>query len=164
MFREIRTKFIVTTSALVLTTGVVLGIGGGHALAINPAIQICAGNSPTGNICLNAWNRGPWVNVYTNMGAVPNDEFSINSLNNGNTYIEFVGGGSWSGQCIGDSNNDPNQDYTSLDQCPTNSNSGGWGTNFKEITCGEGDSFAFKNNHWGGYLWPTGNSNGKNFA
>ncbi|HSW79275.1 MAG TPA: hypothetical protein VLG47_00690 [Candidatus Saccharimonadales bacterium] len=163
MFRTIRTRIIVIASAVVMMTGMLAIFGGGQAFAINPAAQICRDNNPTGNICLNAWNSGPWVNVYTNMGATPNDKFSINNLNNGNTYLEFVGGGAWNGQCIGDSHNNQNEYFTSLDPCPTNSYSGGWGTNFKEEVCGEGDSFAFKNVHWGGYLQPSGSTNGSNF-
>jgi hypothetical protein len=155
MFLRIRTRIAVIASVIVLTAGSLLAFGSGHALAVTGG-QYCGGDA-----CINAWGGGPWVNVETSMGAAPNDEFYIGHLNNGNTYVEFVGGGQWSGWCVGDAHNDPHNIFTSLEQCPTNSNSGGWGTNFKEVDSEDG--FALKNIHWEGYMVP-GGGNGSNFV
>ncbi len=162
MFHRIRTKFAVIATAIVLPMGTLIALGASPALATNSALQYCVNNGTT-NACLNAWYGGPEVNVFTNMGAVPNDEFSQNTLSNGNGYLEFVGGGNYNGFCVGDFNNNSGNADTGLDQCPTNSNSGGWGTNFKISTCSSGEGVAFKNIHWGGYLAPGGFSNGTSF-
>jgi hypothetical protein len=120
--------------------------------------QICDGSA-----CLNAWNGGPFIYVYTAYGAEPDDEFGIHTLSNGNVYIEFTGGGSWNKHCVGDAYNDPDYVTTSLDACPTNSNSGGWGTNFTESACGNEGGIAFKDIHGKGYLYPLSDSNGESF-
>lgn len=157
MFRRIRIKIAVIATAIVLPVGTLLAFGASPALADYSDTQICA------TVCVNAWYGGPAVNVYTAKGAVPNDEFAIHTLRNGNTYIQFVGGGPYSGQCVGDFNNNSGYADTGLDGCPSNSSGGGWGTNFKEISCGNEGGLEFKNNHWGGYLAPGGNSNGDAF-
>lgn len=163
MFQRIRTRITVISSAIVLGAGTLLAFGSGHAWAVNPAQQWCVSNGTT-NACLNAWYGGPEVNVENTMGSVPNDEFSVNYLNNGNGYVEFVGGGNYNGMCIGDFENNSGLADTGLDQCPTNSNSGGWGTNFKISPCSSGEGTQFKNNHWGGgWLAPGGFGNGTSF-
>ncbi len=159
MFRRIGTKIAVIATAIVLPAGTSIVFGASPALADYSSAQIC--NSVG---CLNAWGGGPWTNLETSMGEVPNDEFGIHTLSNGNTYIEFVGGGSWSGECVGDAYNEQGNYATSLDPCPTNSNSGGWGTNFKAINCSDEGALEFKDNHTGEYLAPSGSTNGDNFS
>lgn len=99
---------------------------------------------------LNAWNGGPFVNVYHGC-ANPNGFFTILT---GSTYVqlEFTGGGAWNGQCIGDAYNLPGRSDTSLDSC----NPAGWGTNFVLRSTGYCDSgeAAFQDAHTGGWLGP----------
>jgi hypothetical protein len=157
MFHRIRAKIAVIATAIVLPMGTFLAFGASPALADFNDTQICA------SVCVNAWNGGPAVKTETSYGAEPNDEFNVDTLSNDNTYIEFIGGGPWSGDCVGDFDNDSGLADTALDQCPTISNGGGWGTNFKEMSCGSEGGVEFKNNHWGGYLAPDGNSSGEFF-
>lgn len=162
MFRTIRTKIAVFATAIILPLGTLIAFGGGQALAAGYTAQLCVNNGST-NACLNAWYGGPAVDVFTGMGAEPNDEFYVGTLSNGNSYLEFTGGGPYNGQCVGDFNNNSGYADTGLVQCPTNSNSGGWGTNFKIQSCSSGEGTAFYNNHWGGYLVPGGFSNADAF-
>ncbi len=111
--------------------------------------------------CLNAWNGGPWVDVYSHLGTGNND-FSIGAAN-GYWHIADTGNGniSWIGKCIGSAYNDPNGDEASLDPCPYSGYSGGWGTNFIRYNCSGG--YEFKDVHSGKYLFPNGWANGANF-
>src|SRR2546430_2430153 len=58
---------------------------------------------------LNAWNGGPFVKVYHSC-ADPNDRFTILFPGGNNVQLEFTGGGSWDGSCVGNAYNDPNNE------------------------------------------------------
>jgi hypothetical protein len=94
---------------------------------------------------LNAWNGGPFVNVYHSC-AYPNDAFFVIAVPNSNyVQIRFQGDSGWAGRCVGDAYNDPNNASTSLDACSP----AGWGTLFIERTSGcSSGQVAFKNAHW----------------
>lgn len=89
-------------------------------------IQYCFGNTS----CLNAWGGGPHVNAYT---GGTNNQFKLIYESNGNVELEFVGGGTWSGMCVGDANSESGDARVSLDPCGTNGANAGWGTQFKEF-------------------------------
>jgi hypothetical protein len=124
--------------------------------------QYCVYNTAGGPMCLNAWNGGPYVNVETiSDSRIQNNRFEIVPEQNGNVELQFVGGGNWSGRCIGDASNDVHLAYTSLDACGgVNGSGAGWGTQFQLQTgttgwfCPTG-TYAFFNWHWHGYLGPT---------
>jgi len=80
--------------------------------------QYCVYNTAGGPMCLNAWNGGPYVNVETiSDSRIQNNRFEIDPEQNGNVELKFVGGGYWSGRCIGDASNDSTLAYTSIDAC-----------------------------------------------
>jgi hypothetical protein len=117
-----------------------------HAASGN---QICYSN-PIGQhyACLNAWNGGPFVKVYT-LGAGNND-FTMINLGGGNVGLEDSGDNPWASNCVGDAYNDQNHADTSLDACGS-----GWGTNFTTSTSGcPAGWIAFHNNHWNAWLGP----------
>lgn len=99
---------------------------------------------------INAWGGGPFVKVYQGGGVVNNDFTLIN--NAGGWQLEFTGHG-YSGYCVGDAYNDPNNGYTSLDPCGgVGGGPAGWGTLFDiSQPCGKGE-YVFHNRHWNGYL------------
>jgi len=142
---------------LILATAITLSAGGLAAPAVTSATpaaaasgnQICYSNPPgTGYACVNAWNGGPFVKVYT-LGAGNND-FTMISLGNGNYGLKDTGNNNWAGNCVGDAYNDPNRADTSLNACGS-----GWGTNFTTSTSGcPAGWIAFHNNHWNGWLGP----------
>ena len=107
--------------------------------------------------CLNAWDGGPFVRVYTHLN-VANNTFQFGQASNGLWYLRYNGPSSWNGRCVGDAYNDPNNHVTSLDVCPgTLSNpNGGWGTNFKWISCTSNHHYGYEflNVHSGKYLAP----------
>lgn len=121
-----------------------------------------------GYACLNAWGGGPWVDAYTGGpgGNDNNADFTVIPNNaTGNYEIEFTGGGTWSGDCIGDAYSDPSHADTSLDSCGSTKGAAGWGTNFIEGSsgCSSGEVW-FYNTHWHGYLGPPNNwVNGSHF-
>ena len=148
-------------SAILLPISAVLAIGPEASAA--SATEYCVFNTAGGTLCLNAWNGGPYVYVERSDNLViQNNHFEVNTLQNGNQELVFVGGGNWSGRCIGDASNDPNLADTSLDACggPNGSNAG-WGTQFQEQAWPDGggpcypNQVAFFNWHWHGYLGPT---------
>lgn len=107
--------------------------------------------------CLNAWNGGPYVNVYSpNVG---NNYFSV-VPDGQNVVIVFEGNGNdiYDGSCIGDLNNSPTDARAGLSSC------GQWGYLFTATTqnC-VGTQEAFHNNHWGGWLAPAGFGDGDAF-
>jgi hypothetical protein len=112
-------------------------------------------------VCLNAWNNGPWVKVYS-VGQQHNLFTLIAADANGDYGISYSGGGSWSGKCIGDAYNSSTNYEASLDTCPGGSQEAGWGTNFHIDACGTGGNtgYAFHNNHWNKWLAPATGSNG----
>ena len=137
--------------AILLSIGTVLAIGIPEASAASGQ-QFCFNNG--GWACLNSWNGGPYVKVFTGgPNGTQNNYFTI--IRTGSYYgIEDTAGNAWNGRCIGDAKNDPHLADTSLDACGT-----GWGTNFI-VFFGNGTngcptgSDAFYNNHWGGWLGP----------
>jgi hypothetical protein len=152
--------------AILLATGTVLAIGIPEASASASAsggFEFC-----DGNVCLNSWNGGPWVNVYTGgPDGTPNNYFTAFCLDTptGDCFIEDTGGNSWHGKCIGDAYNESGQAAASLDGCGDGTGNGGWGTNFKYVTAGcPFATAAFYNVHWKGYLGPpSGAVNGSHF-
>lgn len=136
----------VLAAAILLSIGTVLVTGIPEASASAPSgNEFCFGSD-----CLNSWNGGPWVNVFTGgPNGTPNNGFTL--IGFGNTVnIEDTGGNAWDGKCIGDAYNDSVHADTSLDPCGS-----GWGTNFTLVTKGCAiNAGAFYNNHWGGYLGP----------
>lgn len=125
--------------------------------------QYCITDSPY--MCLNAWGGGPRINVW-NYGGTGNNDFYVGTLSNGNNYIMVTGNNKSYGYCIGDYGNSSSNASAAIDDCPTNSSSGGWGTNFRMGTCSTGNGkvgYTFYNIHWNGYLKPGGAAAGKYF-
>jgi hypothetical protein len=121
-----------------------------------------------GYACLNAWGGGPFVNVYRD-GVESTDthqDFAI-IYNEATGYYELAYAGSEgdSGQCIGDSNNNPNLADAGLVPCGTASGNQGWGTNMTWGTSGcPAHEAWFYDYHWNGYLGPPDNYvNGSHF-
>lgn len=109
-----------------------------------------------GNVwaCLNAWNGGPWVRVYENVGTT-NNNFEIMETPNNFWVIQYFGKGNPNGGCVGDAYNQSGRADASLDPCGS-----GWGTNFILVPNPPGGGkFAFYNNHWRGWLCPSNNYN-----
>jgi hypothetical protein len=142
--------------AIFLPIGAVLATGTPEASATSGS-EYCF-FAPTGPpACLNAWGGGPYVKVEENANPViQNNYFKILYEPDGNVELEFVGGGAWSGECIGDAKNLPGNADTSLDPCGTNGANAGWGTQFSLWTMGGGPSQGdgFYNLHWKGFLGP----------
>lgn len=99
----------------------------------------------SGTACLNAWNGGPWVKVYTARGVLNNDFTLVYNHAYGAYQLEFTANGS-SDFCIGDAYNDPNNGYTSLDPCGFTGGAG-WGTLLRLGNCGS-NAECFIDNHW----------------
>ncbi len=144
-------------------------IGGAAALVAAPA-QANTGNQYCyylgGYACVNAWGGGPWVNTYTGGPGTSNNDFSvINNYATGDQMLQFTGGGSWNGHCVGDAYNDSGDARTSLDSCGNGGEGAGWGTNFISGVDGCQAGWAyFYNTHWGGWLGPPDNwVNGSHF-
>ena len=137
----------------------------GCARAVGPAListQYCGPNF--GNDCLNAWNGGPYVNVYTGGDEIrdTNQNFMVideNGNQNGHAEIMYTGSSGWNGRCIGDASNDSTLADVSLDACARPGQSAGWGTQFTWGTSGcPSGTVWFHNNHWNGYLGPPDNA------
>lgn len=122
-----------------------------------------------GGACLNAWGGGPWVNVYTR-GPDKNDSHADfqeiaqpGSGMIGYSELEYTGGGTWSGDCVGDASNKSGNADTSLDSCGTTKTAPGWGTLFDPVPCTNGGT-AYYNVHWKGWLGPVDKAvNGSHF-
>ncbi len=137
----------------------------GCALAVGPSLigtQYCGPNF--GNDCLNAWNGGPWVNVYTGGDELrdTHQNFMVideNGDRNGTAEIMYTGSGSWNGECIGDAYNNSGYADTSLDPCARPGQSAGWGTQMTWGTSGcPSGTVWFHDGHWNGYLAPANNA------
>jgi hypothetical protein len=121
-----------------------------------------------GYACLNAWGGGPWVNAYTGGFETRDNNEYFNVIVNyatGDSELEFTGGGTWDGKCIGDAYDNSGYADTSLDSCGNNGEGAGWGTNFIVGTsgCAAGSEW-FYNTNWDGYLGPpNGWTNGSHF-
>jgi hypothetical protein len=133
--------------------------------AVGPSListQYCGPNF--GNDCLNAWNGGPYVNVYTGGDETrdTNQNFMVideNGNQNGTAEIMYTGSSSWNGRCIGDASNDSTLADVSLDACARPGQTAGWGTQFTWGTSGcPSGTVWFHNNHWPGYLRPPDNA------
>jgi hypothetical protein len=128
----------------------------------NVGTNWCLGSTSPGE-CINAWNGGPWVRLYTG-GPTANGDFSYEGGTN--HYLAFGNYGSpWANQCIGDANNDPGDARASLNPCPGlfngNPDGDGWGTHVQKYTsvCPNGWA-AFKDIHWNGWIGPQNESQG----
>jgi hypothetical protein len=134
-----------------------LTIGFGSFLAASPSFasggfQYCS----TGTSCLNSWNGGPEVNAYS-LGDAANNSFdAVLDENTQSWNIQFVGSGNYKADCIGDLGNNSQDARAGLySDCKTGTVA--WGANFMRDTsaCPPGQ-MAFRNNHWGGWLGPSG--------
>ena len=152
-------------------TGVGIVASGAACLAgIGPAIvqfqEWCYYNG--GYACLNAWGGGPYVNVYRDGPETSDTHQDFVILDNEATgYYElaYVGSGGYSGECIGDYNNNSGLADTGLVACGTASGNQGWGTNMDWGTngCPSGEAWVY-DYHWNGYLGPPNNYvNGSHF-
>ena len=146
-----------------LLAACLLAIAFGSFLTANSASAatgpaLCAGTSEL--YCLNAWNAGPYVNVYPRGYA--NDNFGFSTLSGGITIIQFFGSGHYFGDCVGDYNNNKYDARAGLWSNCFNGQ-GAWGVAFKLYTDCPNNEFAFKNNHWGGWLAPANDTNGAPF-
>jgi hypothetical protein len=130
------------TGAILLPLGAVLATGIPEASAAVGS-QFCIAS----NECLNAWNGGPWVNVFTGGPTGAQNNYFQDYCFNGICQIVDTGPTNYDGSCVGDAGNSSGNADTALIGCT------GWGTNFQEISC-SATSIAFKNVHWGGYLGP----------
>lgn len=153
--------------AVILAVGAVLATGTSEASAANPLTgQWCWDSTGNGGwVCLNAWNGGPQVNVSTNANTRNND-FALIVNSSGYNELQFVGGGNYSGYCIGDLNNQSGQASAGLVPCGNDGvNQAGWGTSLQgtQNGCFAGQA-AFKDVHWKGWIGPpSGWSNGSHF-
>jgi len=146
---------------ITLLTACLLAITAGSFLTANTAsattgVQFCDVLQ-----CLNAWNGGPYVNTYG--PRVANDFFNltINTLPDpGYRVIQYLGPGSYHGDCISDYNNSSTDARAGLYDCSR----GGypWGSKFEVANCPSG-ALAFYDIHWNGWLAPAGPGNGKGF-
>jgi hypothetical protein len=166
MFHKLRNRIAAIASVSVLAAAP-LAFVATPALAAGSGNQFCYYNmyATPPQACLNAWSGGPGVDVYTSTGAVNNDFTLVPA---GSSYaLEDTDGGAYNGKCIGDANNNSGLAYTGLDTCPNpNTGGGGWGTNFTVYYCTGEDGnagYEFYDNHWQGYLGPTGFTNGDAF-
>ncbi len=171
MFRNVlhkmRDRLAPIAGAILLTIGAPLVFGAAPAHAANCdnyCYDYCV-TSISPQTCLNAWNGGPWVMTESDAYSQPDSQFNVYATGSGsNVEIEFLGGTSWGGDCVGDAYNSSSYADTSLDECPT-SGDAGWGTNFRQSNCTSGGSYGydFYNNHWGGYLEPEAAQNDVHF-
>ncbi len=151
-----KARILVILGSLALAIG--FGIGSGEA-AHAQGTEVCYNAS-----CLNAWNGGPDVNVYTS--GVQNDQFGVITDAAGYTGIIFTGGGAHNDQCVSDLGNSSTTARAGLDGNCEQSGGIAWGANFTEQGCtlpGGGSGLAFKNVHWNGYLAPASQTDGAAF-
>jgi hypothetical protein len=156
-------RISVLIGVILLPISAVLATGIPEASAAT-VTEYCVLNTNGGTLCLNAWNGGPYVKVETsNNPVIQNNNFQVRYEANGDVELQFVGGGAWNGQCIGDASNEYGLADTSLDPCgsPSNGNGSGWGTQLQmqqwpsDGPCFS-DQVAFFDWRWHGYLGPTG--------
>jgi hypothetical protein len=163
MLHTVKYRIAAITSAIVMSLGFALTFGSSTALAAGSGSQFCTGLA--NRSCLNQWNGGSNVNVYSR--GVVNNDFTLNYEGNGNYSLSNSNGGHSDGLCIGDYGNSSSNATAGLDQCPSPGNGGGWGTNFHVSNCTAidgGPGFEFKNNHWpNGWLGPQSDTNGAHF-
>ena len=153
--KRIRILMILGASILVISSG-----AGGRGVAYAQSLDSYCTLS---NICMNAWNGGPYIEVYNNPN-VANDNFDVNN------FSIFFGSttGKYALACIGDAGNSPTDARAALDpgngeECP---NAAPWGGVFLESVCSlpnGTDGVSFYDYHWKGYLAPAGDGNGDAF-
>lgn len=155
-------KLLVTAAATAAIAVPVLAATAAPAFA-NTGNNWCIG---TTSECLNAWNGGPWVKLYTNGTTTNGDFLWDHGLALPAQYLIFGNTASnWFGNCIGDAFNNANDARASLDPCPgQNGGSGsgdGWGTHILRDTtvCGSG-WVAFKDLHWNAWIGPESETQG----
>lgn len=153
--------------AVILAVGTVLAAGTPEVSAANNLTgQWCWDSTGLGGwVCLNAWNGGPQVNVSTN-AHTRNNDFTIIQNSAGYSELEFVGGGNYSGYCIGDFNNLSGQASAGLVPCGNDGvSAAGWGTSLQLRLNGcDVGKVAFNDVHWKGFIGPpNGWSNGSHF-
>lgn len=153
----------------VLATGTPEASAGIRAASAPSGNQFCYYNN--GNVCLNAWGGGPFVNLSTNNNTQNND-FTIIFEADGYVELKDTGNNAWSGKCIGDAYNKSGDAEASLDPCGGGGASAGWGTQFiLDQLCvasiaggGLVLGVGFESSHWtNGYLGPAGSANGSHF-
>lgn len=161
-FGRLRKLAVITAAAAALVVPAVATATPAFAVDGN---NWCWGNSSD---CMNAWNGGPWVKGYTGGDTANGDFIRDFGTSLPSTYLVFWNSSSpWFGKCIGDAYNDPNDARASLDPCPgTNGGGGsgdGWGTHLHSYSndsiCASG-YFAFKDDHWNGWVGFADGSNG----
>ena len=112
---------------------------------------------------VNGWGGGPDVNVYN--GRTTNNDFQLMYNTGESAYqLEFepYNGAPYGFDIIADLGNDKNDAraglYTPGIVAP-------WGGNWTPSSCSVAGApgYYFKNNHWGGYLAPSGSGNGAAF-
>ncbi len=147
---------------IAMVAACLLAIGFGSFLTANPAFAADRTQYCYGPYCLNAWNGGPEVNVYS--PGVNNNSFdAFFSEGTGYWNIQFLGGGRYNEDCIGDLGNNSHDARAGLySDCAAGNVA--WGANFTAETqnCSSGD-IAFHDNHWGGWLAPAGLGDGDAF-
>jgi len=159
MLKFLRKRAVILAAAFFLfpVAGIALA-GPAHAQQEWNCCQFCAGN-----LCFNGWNGGPSVRQYA--PNVTNNDFDgyYDPNRPGAVYLQFIGGGPYTGWCIGDSGDGSGNATTGLVGCPSGNNTGGWGANFvpegASVGC-LGGTYAFYNQHWGGYVAPAAGGNG----
>ena len=153
----------------VLATGIPEASAGIQPASAPSGGQFCYYNN--GNVCLNAWGGGPWVNLSTDANTQNND-FTIIYETDGYVELKDTGDNAWSGKCIGDGYNESGEARASLDPCGGGGASAGWGTQFiLDPLCvasiAGGDlvlGYGFESSHWSnGWLGPAGSANGSHF-
>lgn len=100
--------------------------------------------------CLNAWNGGPYVNTYRY--GVNNDHFSDFVDADGAIAVQFDGGGSYNGDCIGDYGNSKTDARAGLVGC--GSGGIGWGVNMIAYQCTspQGNGVELWDEHWSAWV------------
>jgi hypothetical protein len=139
-----------------MLTACLVAIGFGSFLTAAPSFAQAGGDQFcfSTSYCINAWNGGPYIDVYG--PNVANNVFSL--VQNGNYWdLQFTNTASGSyGECIGDYGNSSTNARAALDSDDCAAGQIAWGANFTTPTAGcPPGEFALRNVHWGGYLGPS---------
>src|SRR6266567_5703512 len=98
--------------ALTLVSVAILGgvtVSAAETAQANVGFNWCIGNTSE---CINAWNGGPWVKLYTGGTTANGDFLGVTGFSNFE-YMDFTNSGSaWYHHCIGDAYNDANDART----------------------------------------------------
>jgi hypothetical protein len=151
-----RILVIIGTLTLAIGFGIGIGIGSGEA-AHAQETALCWNSS-----CLNAWNAGPEVNVYTT--GFGDDQFSIITDTAGYAAVFFSGGGTYNDECVSDYGNSSTDARAGLDgDCEISEIA--WGANFttQGCTANGNQGYELKDVHWNGWLAPASQSDGAAF-